>query len=485
MNFFRRSLVGIFLLALTLALFAWAGNIVRLAVVERMNSEPRAFQQRERVQSVNVVRIVPQTIAPQLDVFGEVASARSLDIRALVGGTVQSVSENFVEGGQVRAGDLLLQIDPRDARAVLNRSRTNLSDAEAELRDAERALELARDTLAAAEEQAQLRQNALERQQDLAARGVGTAANVEDAELAAASARQSVVAQRQSLAQAEARLDQAQTSLERVQLDFEDAEQALTDTELHAAFDGSLAGVTVTPGARVTANEQLGQLIDPARLEVSFRLSTSQYTRLLGADGSLIAAPVTVSLDVEGLNLTATGTITRESALVGDGQTGRVLFAQLHEVAGFRPGDFVTVSVTEPELQNVALVPATAVAADDTVLVVNAGNRLQAVPVEMLRRQGNDVLIRAPGLGGEQIVAERSPLLGAGIAVQPVDPTAAAEPPAEPELITLDSERRARLVAFVEGSQMPEDAKARVLGQLEQEQVPAEMIARLESRMGG
>lgn len=485
MQFLRRSLVGIFLLAITLALFAWAGNTVRLAVQERMNAEPRSFEQRERVLSVNVVEVQPQTIAPELTLFGELASARTLDLRAVVGGTVLEVSENFSDGGRVTAGELLVRIDPRDAEAALNRTRADLQDSRAELRDAERALTLARDELAAAEDQADLRRRALARQVDLAERGVGTAAAVENAELAASTAQQAVLSRRQALAQAEARVDQARTRLARTEIDLDEAERTLADTEIHATFTGSLAEVSASPGIRVTANERLGQLIDPDQLEVSFRLSTSQYARLLESDGSVIGAPVTVSLAVEGLNLTAQGRVTRESALVGEGQTGRVLFARLDNTAGMRPGDFVTVTVTEPPLENVALVPATAVAADETVLVLNDENRLSEAPVTLLRRQGDDVIMRAPDLAGMPIVAERSPLLGSGIKVQPLNHDQGAAAPAEPQAIKLDPERRARLVAFVEGSQMPDEAKARVLSQLEQDEVPADVVTRLETRMGG
>lgn len=485
MRFLRRSLIGLFLLAATLALFAMAGNTVRLAVVERMNAEPRSFPQRERVLAVNVVEVSAQKIAPELEVFGELASQRSLDIRALSGGTVLEMSESFVDGGRVAANDLLIRIDPRDAEAALDRMRANLQDSEAELRDAERAIVLAQDELAAAQEQEVLRDAALERQVDLSERGVGTAAAVETAELAVSSASQAVLSRRQALAQAETRIDQARTRLARARIDLQEAERVRDDTEIFAAFDGTLAEVTASSGVRVTANERLGVLIDPTRLEVAFRLSTSQYARLIGEDGSLIAAPVTVSLDVDGLDLRTSGMISRESASVAAGQTGRVLYAALDQAGGFRPGDFVTVTVTEPDLWGVALVPATSVAADNTVLALGEENRLEEITVEFLRRQGDDVIIRAPDLEGRQIVAERSPLLGAGIAVQPMLPGAADAEPAPPETVVLDEERRARLVAFVQESRMPEAAKSRVIGQLEQEEVPAEVVARLESRMGG
>lgn len=487
MRFLRRSLMGVFLLSVTLVLLAWAGNMVREAVTARLNEEPRSFPQRERVLAVNVVTLEPQTMTPVLTVFGELRSQRTLDLRSATGGTVLQASDALVEGGVVTAGQLLLSIDPVEAQAALDSVRADLQDAQAELRDAERSLLLEQDEVSAAQEQADLRTQALTRSRDLQDRGVGTAASVETAELAVSSALAAVLTRRQALASAQARIDQATTRLARARISVSEAERDLADTELFAAFDGVLADVTVSPGGRVTANELFAQLVDPTRLEVSFRVSTSQYARLLNSDGTLITAPVRVGLDVSGVNLLAEGRITREGASVGAGQTGRLLFASLDASPGFRPGDFVTVSIDEPELSQVALVPATAVAADGTVLVVGEEDRLQAANVDRLRSQGDDVIIAVAGLAGQTIVAERSPLLGAGIKVNPLRPggaDGAQAPPAAPEMVALDPDRRAKLIAFVTEGRMPDDVKARILGQLEQDEVSSETIARLESRMG-
>ena len=484
MQFLRRSLVGIFLLALTLSLFAWAGFTVSSAVQERMNAEPRSFPQRERVLSVNVVAVTPERIEPQLTAFGELNSTNTFALRALTSGTVLELSPNFVDGGRVQTGELLVKIDPRDAQSSRDRIDADLRDAEAELRDADRALILERDELTAAAEQATLRQQALTRQRDLAARGVGTAAAVENAELALSGANQAVLSRRQAEAQAQARLDQAATRLDRARLNLADADRALNDTEITAPFSGTLSDVTISQGLRVTANERLGELIDKDNLEVAFRLSTAQYARLTGDDGNLMSAPVVVELEAQGLSLTAQGQITRESASVGEGQTGRLLFARLENASGLRAGDFVTIRVIEPALRGVALVPATAIGANDSALMLDAENRLSEVPVDVLRRQGNDVIIRAPALYGQSIVAERSPLLGAGIAVQPIDPNAQAVVPEPVEMVTLDADRRARLITFVEESQMPPPVKTRILDQLAQDEVPSDVVTRLEDRMG-
>ncbi len=483
MRFLRRSLVGVFLLAVTLGLMALAANTVRGAVEARMNAEPRSFPQRERVFAVNVVRLIPGEVTPDLTVFGELRSTRTLDLRSPVGGTVLETAEAFVEGGAVTQDTLLLAVDPTTAQAARDRTAADLQDAQAELRDAERGLSLANDELNAAVAQATLRETALTRARDLQTRGVGTAATVETAEIAASTASASVLSRRQSVANAEARVDQSTTRLVRAQIDLAEADRTLEDTQIYAVFDGMLSDVAVSPGGRVTANERIATLVDPDQLEVAFRVSTSQYARLL-RDGRLPELPVEVSLDVSGVDLIAKGQISREGAAVAEGQTGRLIFARLDAAPGFRPGDFVTVSVAEPPLRNVALVPATAVAADSTVLVVGEGDRLESREVELLRRQGDDVIIRVGALAGSQIVAERSPLLGAGIGVRPIDPDAAEEPPAEPEMIALDAERRAKLVAFVDGSRMPDAVKARITAQLEAEEVPSDVVARLESRMG-
>ena len=203
-------------------------------------------------------------------------------------------------------------------------------------------------------------------------------------------------------------------------------------------------------------------------------------------------------LDVYGAELVARGRLARVDAAVGAGLSGRLVFAELDDPRGFRPGDFVTLRIDEPPLDGVTRVPAAAVAADGTVLVLGPGDRLEAVPVELLRRQGDAAIIRVGALAGREIVTERSPLLGAGIKVRPIRAEAGARAgdaevaaagtagAVAGELIDLTPERRAGLVAFVEqNGQMPAEAKARVLAALRETRVPAEIVRRIEARMGG
>ncbi|MEL6465622.1 MAG: HlyD family efflux transporter periplasmic adaptor subunit [Pseudomonadota bacterium] len=485
MRFLRQSLIGLVLAALSLGLLAYAGSIIGGAVQDRLAAETSAPPARERVFAVGVVRAEARTETPVLEAFGEIKSRRTLELRAAVAGRVIELAEGFEDGGEVQAGQVLLRIDPANAEAALARTQADLMDAQAEVRDADRALMLARDEEQAAQDQVDLRQRAFQRQQDLAGRGVGTAAAMEEAELAAASARQSVLSRRQAVTTAEARIDQAQTRLARARIALDEAQRTLDDTTVTAPFDGTLNETDIVAGRLMSNNEKLAVLIDPNALEVAFRVSTAQYARLLDDQGDVISAPVTATLDVVGIDLSATGMVTRVSAGGGDMQTGRLVFARLDSAVGFKPGDFVTVAVSEPPLDNVVRLPASAIDAADGVLVLGDDNRLDSIRVEIMRRQGDDVLVRSDALVGRDVVEARSPLLGAGISVRPLRPDQ-ADTPAEADMVELTDERRARLVAFVEANQrMPADAKQRVLARLSEARVPARMVARLESRMGG
>ena len=81
---------------------------------------------------------------------------------------------------------------------------------------------------------------------------------------------------------------------------------------------------------------------------------------------------------------------------------------------------------------------------------------------------------------------ELSPLLGEGIAVRPMRIDGSQAALQQPAVLDLTDERRARLVDFVKrDSDMPEDARARVLAQLAEKQVPQQVVDRIERRMGG
>ena len=118
MRFFGRAMSGLFLVALTLALLALAAGIMLGAMRDRMADGGPAMPAQERVVSANVVRVEAGRIVPVLTAYGEVRSVRTLELRAPQGGRVVELAPGFADGGFVTAGEVLLRLDPAEAKST-------------------------------------------------------------------------------------------------------------------------------------------------------------------------------------------------------------------------------------------------------------------------------------------------------------------------------------------------------------------------------
>lgn len=417
MRFLTRSLLGLFLTFLTLALLMLAGAALWRAISPADDAGGPGRGGGEQVFAVRLLTVEPGRIQPQMQVFGQVRARRELQLRAGAGGRIVQMDPALQEGGAVVAGQLLARIDPAPAQAALDRSLAERADAQGVLEDARRRVEIAGLDVAASERQAELREAAVTRQAQLAERGLGTSLERETAELAASSAAQAAIASRAALADAQSAVTAAQNALRRAEIAVTEARRALSDTELRAGFDGRVTAVTAVEGALVSVNEQLATIIDPDALEVQIPLSLAQFGRLLDPGGALLPQAVAVTPDGQG---DAAAVLDRAAASVAEGSAGRVVFARLTQGAqALRPGDFVTARIAEPPLADAATIPAAAVGSDGAVLVAGDDGRLRAVPATVLRRQGDAVVIAVSAdLAGARIVSERAPQLGTGIRVR-------------------------------------------------------------------
>ena len=147
MRFFGRSLIGLFMVALTAGLLALAGSTFYSALEERFSKEVKKRPARERVFSADVLTVKKTNISPVINSFGEIRSNRTLELRAPSGGTIVMLSKSFEEGGIVGEGELLIKIDPADAQTSVDVARADLAEAEVQLVDARGSLQLAKDEL--------------------------------------------------------------------------------------------------------------------------------------------------------------------------------------------------------------------------------------------------------------------------------------------------------------------------------------------------
>ncbi|MBM3604546.1 MAG: HlyD family efflux transporter periplasmic adaptor subunit [Alphaproteobacteria bacterium] len=420
MRFLSRSLMGLFLTFLTIALLFLAVFQLWQAVEARRSGGGPARGPAEQVYSARLIPLVPGVIQPQMQVFGQVQSRRQLQLRAGASGRIVQLDPALQEGGTVVAGQLLARIDPAAAQAALDSRQAERDDAQGVLEDARRAVGIAAEDLAAAERQAQLRQAAVARQEQLAGRGLGTSLDRETAELAASTAEQAVISRRAVLADAESAVTAARNALRRAEIALSEARRALADTEMRAGFDGRATTVTAVEGGLVSVNEQLALIIDPRALEIRIPLSLAQFARLTGDGGALQDHTVTVTLEGSAGQLEARAQLDRAAASVAEGGSGRVVYARVTEGGeALRPGDFVTARIAEPAVADAAVIPAAAIGTDGTVLVADDEGRLSATLITVLRRQADDVIVAVPAaLAGARIVAERAPQLGTGIRVR-------------------------------------------------------------------
>ncbi|PTQ75360.1 efflux RND transporter periplasmic adaptor subunit [Celeribacter persicus] len=488
-----RSAAGLAILGATLALTLTAGGLLyQAATGPKATAATRS--PKERAYAVEVATLTAETLTPVITAYGRLEAAHTLELRSAVAGTLVDLPESFRNGGQVAAGDLLYRIDPAKLQSAYELAETDVAEAEANLNEMRATLELSRLEARAAEEQRDLRTQAYARQLDLRERGVATAAELETASLARAAAEQTLINRQQVVAGDEAQLAQADILLNRARIALKEAERALSDTEMRAPFAGVLSDVTALPGGLVSANEQLGVLVDPSQIEVAFRLTGNQYARLLNDAGTLRKAEITTVIQRGRQETEIPAKLDRAAIALDDGQVGRLVYARLTDPDPrlVQPGDFVSLRIPEKPLSNVALIPASAVTTDGRMLLIGENNRLEEITITPLRHQGDELIVSDVPFG-QQYVTARALQLGPGIVVTPVAPAlatetapsatpAAAAPAPAADTIALDDTRRAAIVAFIEASEkMKPEKKEQFLEELSRPDVPRATVEKFEA----
>ena len=345
---------------------------------------------------VGYIVVHTQPVQVTQELAGRTSAWLVADVRPQVTGIVKS--RLFTEGGAVKAGQSLYQIDPATYQAAY-------------------------DSALAAEQQAQasydLAQTNAQRAQQLITVKAISQADFDSAQAAGKQAAATLSAQK------------ANVETARINLNY---------TKVLSPISGRIGKSSVTAGALVTANQTtaLATVQDLSKIYVDITQSTADLLKLkraiaTGQLGAPDHADVTLTLD-DGTTYNQTGRIEFSDVTV-DPSTGSVtLRAVFPNPDGvLLPGMFVRARIVNGTAPNSVLIPQGAVILDPkggaTVLIAGGDGKAQSRKVGLGQMIGNQWQITSGLNAGDRVITEGAMKLKAGAAIK-AEPVRAAPAPA-------------------------------------------------------
>jgi RND family efflux transporter MFP subunit len=347
---------------------------------------------------------VAQVEQKDVPIFGEwigtLDGLVNADVRAQVSGYL--LRQGYQEGAFVNKGQLLFEIDPRPFQAVLDQSKGQLAQANAQLANAQAVqrrteLDVNRYTPLAKEEAAS--------QQDLD------------------NAVQNNLAAEATVATAQAQIQTAQAAVETAQIN-------LDFTRLIAPIDGIAGQAQLQVGALV--NPSSGPVtsvstVDP--IKVYFTVSESEYLawrRRFPTDTSREAADKSLRLEMilaDGSTYPSAGTFFFADRQVSE-STGAIRIAGLFPNPGniLRPGGYAKVRAATRIQQGALLVPQRAVSqlqGGYQVAIVDGQNKVSIRTIQVGDRVGNQWIVSDGLKLGERVIVEGLQKVRPGMQVNP------------------------------------------------------------------
>lgn len=205
-------------------------GILLLAVIVTyfiFSTEPTASSEgatKKTAMLIDVVKAEEGNFRPVIEATGTVQPVEDVMLSPQVSGQVIRRSPEFIPGGFVKKGAVLLQIDPSDFRNTLELRKSDLLQAKTDLN-----MEMGRQEVA---------------EQDLELAGVD-----------------SLSANQRSLVLRQPQLDAIKARVKAAEAAVAQAELELSRTTIRAPFDAHILSQNVTVGSQVTPGDQLGRLV--------------------------------------------------------------------------------------------------------------------------------------------------------------------------------------------------------------------------------
>ncbi len=371
-------------------------GLAALTMIAAGCSKSQPQQAQMPPPEVGVIEARAQAIPLTQEVTGRLSATRSADVRARVAGVLQK--RTYTEGSDVRAGQVLFEIDPAPLRATLNAQQANLAAAQATYTNARVAAERAR---------------------SVAHKGLLSKADLDNAE---AAERTAAAATKQA---------QAMVESARINLGY---------ANVTAPIAGRAGQQQVTEGALVGQGEATllttVEQIDPIYVNFTQAVGELDGLRAGAASGKVDLAQQDAAklrlLLPDGTPYADEGSLDFSDQSV-DAATGAVSLRGIVPNPDRRllPGQFVNVRLTLGELNHAWLVSQRAVQRDaggSFVMVVGADGNVVQKRITTNRLLGSDWIVTDGLADGDQIIVSGLQKVKAGAPAKatPWQPEAAA-----------------------------------------------------------
>lgn len=355
------------------------------------SSQAQGKSPQHRNTQVGVVTLKSQPVPYTTTLPGRVVAYRTDEIRPQVDGLVRK--RVFTEGHEVKAGDILYQLDATKFEAARAAAEAAVQKAQAGVTNA---------------------QGKYDRAKKLGNTNAVSAQDVENAHAA---------------------LLQAQADLASARADLQTAQISLDHATIKAPISGRIGKSTVSDGALVTANQTTAlatiRQLDPIYVDMVDSAANLLRFRAMVKAGNLghhhRKGPPTVTLRLDdGSKYGETGKMDLAEVTVSQ-STGtfslRAVFPNPHRI--LLPGMFVRATVDLGNTPDAYLVPEQAVshdsAGDATVFVVGSDSRIATRKLTTDRIYDNNWVVTAGLQKGDRIVVDGLQYISDGTKVSPVE----------------------------------------------------------------